>query len=128
MLEPEEKQKLSVKEYRLGSTGRSGLPPSTSKAQGQPEDFTISSPTSGKRCNLYSLSSEDLSAGFSQIPEGIPCRCLGMIWSTAQSLAELLSSPGHRRAGQGPWVLAGHRARGSGEPHPHPWHWPGSAT
>lgn len=42
MLEPEEKQKLSVKEYRLGSTERSALPPSKSKAQRQPEDFMIS--------------------------------------------------------------------------------------
>lgn len=31
MLEPEEKQQLSVKEYRLGSTERSALPPSKSK-------------------------------------------------------------------------------------------------
>lgn len=49
MLEAEEKQKLSVKEYRLGSTERSVFPPSKSKAQRQPEDFTISSSNFGKK-------------------------------------------------------------------------------
>lgn len=65
MLEPEEKQKLSVKEYRLGSTERSALPPSKSKAQRQPEDFMISFLVLEKKFNLYPLSSEDLNAGFS---------------------------------------------------------------
>lgn len=66
MLEPEEKQKLSVKECRLGSTERSALPPSKTKAQRQPEDFTVSSSSFGeKKRNLCPLSSEDFSAGFS---------------------------------------------------------------
>lgn len=49
MLEPEEKQELSVKECRLGSTERSALPPSKSRAQRQLEDFTISTSSFGKK-------------------------------------------------------------------------------
>lgn len=55
MLEPEEKQKLSVKEYRLGSTERSALPHSKSRAQRQPEDFTISSSGFGKKFQSVSF-------------------------------------------------------------------------
>lgn len=51
----EEKQKLSVKEYRLGSTERSALPPSRSKAQRQPEDFTISSSSFGGKKSQISI-------------------------------------------------------------------------
>lgn len=52
----EEKQKLSVKQCRLGSTERSALPASRSKAQRQPEDFTISSSTfGGKKAEFLSF-------------------------------------------------------------------------
>lgn len=49
LMEPEEKQELSVKEPRLGSTERSALPPSRSRAQRQLQDFTISSSSFGKK-------------------------------------------------------------------------------